>query len=98
MIDPPLIYAASNKEARANCKWIPPPKGWHKLNFDGMARGNLGIAGIGCIINDEEGRWVAKLASPLPPTSNNLAELEALEKGVQLCQKLGLSRISIEGD
>ena len=98
LINPPLVYAASSKEARANCKWTPPPLGWHKLNFDGAARGNLGSAGIGCIINDKDGRWVAKLASPLPPITNNVAELEALEKGLLLCHKLGLSRIFIEGD
>ena len=71
---------------------------WHKLNFDGAARGNLGIAGVGCILNDEKGRWVAKLAAPLPPVSNNMAELEALEKGLQLCHKLRLPKIHIEGD
>ena len=98
LINPPMVYAASNKEARANCKWDPPPPGWYKLNFDGAARGNPGIAGVGCIINDEDSRWIAKLASPLPPVSNNMAEFEALEKGLQLCLNLGLSKIVIEGD
>ena len=98
LINPPLVYAASNKEARENCKWTPPPPGWHKLNFDGAARGNPGIAGVGCILNDENGRWVAKLAAPLPPVSNNVAELEALEKGLQLSHKLNLCKIHIEGD
>ena len=98
LINPPLVYATSNREARAKCKWVPPPPGWHKLNFDGVARGNLGIASLGCIINDEDGRWVAKLASPLPSTSNNMEELEALERGVQLFHRLGLSKIFIEGD
>lgn len=46
LINPPLVYAASNKEAREKCKWAPPPLGWHKLNFDGVARGNPGIAGV----------------------------------------------------
>ena len=96
LINPPLVYA-SNKEARAKCKWVPPP-GWHNLNFDGAARGNPGRAGIGCIINNEAGHWIAKLASPLPPVTNNVAELEALEKGLKLCHKLGLSKIFIEGD
>ena len=98
LINPPLLYHTSNKEARASCKWTPPPPGWHKLNFDGAARGNPGVAGAGCIINDENGRWVAQLATPLPPLSNNVTELETLERGLQLCFKLGLSRIFIEGD
>ena len=98
LINPPLVYGASNKEARAKCRWAPPLPGWHKLNFDGAARGNPGIAGVGCIVNDEKGKWIAKLAAPLPPVSNNMAELEALEKGLRLCYKLRIHKIHIEGD
>ena len=98
IINPPCIYKKKNKEARANCKWTPPPSGWYKLNFDGAARGNPGIAGIGCIINDDCGNWVGKLAAPLPPTTNNLAELEAVDRGIQLCISLGVSKVVIEGD
>ena len=32
------------------------------------------------------------------PTSNNLAELEALKQGLQLCHNLKLSKVIIEGD
>ena len=32
------------------------------------------------------------------PTSNNLAEFEALEEGLKLCQKLRLSNIIIKGN
>ena len=98
MINLPLIYLKKSKEVRARCKWEPPPCGWFKLNFDRAARGNLGAAGIGCIINDDTGKWVAQKAMSIPPTSNNLAELEALDKGLQLCIDLGLSRVIIEGD
>ena len=98
LINPPYFYRKNNKEARAKCKWEPPPRGWFKLNFDGAARGNPGVAGIGCIVNDECGKWIGKLASPIPPTSNNLAELEAADRGLQLCISLGVPRVIIEGD
>ena len=98
LINPPLTYSKHNKEARKLCRWTPPPKGWIKLNFDGAARGNPGIAGLGVIINNEEGLWLAKKAAPIEPTSNNLAELRALEEGLLLCIKLGVSKIIIEGD
>jgi hypothetical protein len=55
LINLPLVYSKSSKMARKDCKWFPPPHGWHKLNFDGAARGNPGMAGIGCIINDDSG-------------------------------------------
>ena len=79
LINPPLVYIKKRKEDRANCRWSPPPTGWVKLNFDGAARGNPRIAGIGCIINNDFGQWLAKKAMAIRPTSNNLAELEALE-------------------
>ena len=47
LINPPLFYIKKSKEDRANCRWSPPPMGWAKLNFDGVAHGNPGIAGIG---------------------------------------------------
>ena len=34
----------------------------------------------------------------IQPVSNNLAELEALEKGLLLCHELGLTKVNIEGD
>ena len=56
------------------------------------------MAVIGCIVNDDFGKWVGKVASPLPPTLNNLAELEVLDKGLLLCINLGVSKVIIEGD
>ena len=59
---------------------------------------NLGVAGIRCIENDDCGKWIGKLASPLLPTSNNLAELEVLDKGLQLYINLGVTKVIIERD
>ena len=98
LINPPHMVSIKNSEARKNCRWLPPPPGWFKLNFDGASRANPGILGIGCIINDSDGTWIVKRAKPIPPTSNNLAELEAVSEGIKLCIKLGLSKIVIEGD
>ena len=75
-----------------------PPLGWVKLNFDGAAQGNPGVTGIGCIIHDENGTQIAKKASPLQPTSNNLAELKALHQGIKLCLQLNHTKVCIKGD
>ena len=72
--------------------------GWGKLNFDGAARGNPGIVGIGCIINNDSGQWLAKKTMAIRPTSKNLVELEALEAGLNLCLEVGISKVVIEGD
>ena len=98
LINPPLVYIKKSKEDRANCNWSPPPTGWAKLNFDGAARDNPGIAGIGCIINNDSRQWLAKKAMAIRPTSNNLAELEALEVCLNLCLEVGITKVVIEGD
>jgi hypothetical protein len=38
--------------------WTPPPFGFFKLNTDGSALGNLGIASVGDLIRDSDGRWI----------------------------------------
>lgn len=53
LINPPLLYLKNSKEARRNCRWVPPLNGWAKLNFDGAARCNPSAVSIGCIINDD---------------------------------------------
>lgn len=53
---------------------------------------------MGCCIHDWEGRIVASLPKPLGITSNNLAEVYALTKGLLLYRRLGLDSIEIEGD
>jgi len=37
----------------ANDFWHPPPKGYLKYNIDGVSKGNLGIAGYGGVLRDE---------------------------------------------
>ena len=98
LINPPMLYPKASQEARRNCKWSPPPRGWAKLNFDGAARGNPGMAGIGCIVNNDSGVWIAKKAKPIGPSSNNMAEFLALEEGLNICLQLGISKLIIEGD
>ena len=53
---------------------------------------------IRCIINNELGKWIAKRAISVEPTTNNLAELEALQEGLPICLDIGLTKIIIEGD
>ena len=56
------------------------------------------MVSIECIINDDSGKRIGKLASPLPPTSNNMAKLEALDKSILFCMNLGITKVIIQGD
>ncbi|GLJ28924.1 hypothetical protein SUGI_0570490 [Cryptomeria japonica] len=67
---------------RKNAKWSPPPPGWKKINFDGASRGNVGLSGIGAMVRDEEGSFVGAICGPSIIVSNNVAEITALEEGL----------------
>ncbi|XP_057830892.1 uncharacterized protein LOC131041717 [Cryptomeria japonica] len=78
--------------------WSPPNPGWIKLNFDGASRGNSGPLGIGYVIKYHTGAILGKMAKPIPPDKNNIAELKALQFGLIECIKHGLNNILVEGD
>ncbi|XP_057856261.1 uncharacterized protein LOC131065691 [Cryptomeria japonica] len=78
--------------------WSPPNPGWIKLNFDGASRGNPGPSSIGYIIRDHTGATLGKMAKPIPPNTNNIAEFKALQFGLRDCINHGFNNILVEGD
>lgn len=80
------------------CVWTRPEVGWHKLNFDGASRGNLGKIGIGYIIYHWDGSIKAKMAKPIGETTNNMAELEAVVEGLFLCMEIDVKKVVVEGE
>lgn len=97
---PPFIGKGSptNELSRKECKWIPPIKGWFKLNFDGASRGNLGRAGLGCCLHNSNGVEVAFMALLCGSCTNNVVEMQALDVGINLGILLNIKKIVIEGD
>ena len=61
----------------------PPPSGALKLNFDGSALGNPGLAGVGGVIRNEEGNTILSYSGPARICSINKAELLALKTGLR---------------
>lgn len=59
-----------------------------KLNTDGAARGNPGIAGAGGSLRDYRGQWIVGFAARLGICSNVAAELHALRMGLSLAWEL----------
>ena len=43
-------------------RWTPPPDGMYKINFDGAVFNDLSNSGVGVIIRDYRGDYVAALA------------------------------------
>eukprot|EP01018_Ginkgo_biloba_P006149 Gb_11812 [translate_table: standard] len=63
-LSPPKILLR-DKSNRESCRWIRPPEGWVKCNFDGATKGNLGLAGAGGLCRNAEGTLLGTFAKPL---------------------------------
>ncbi len=53
------------------------------IYVDGSARGNPGPAGIGVVIYDSNNKMINQIKRALSPTTNNIAEYEALICGLE---------------
>ena len=68
------------------------------VNVDGGARGNPGPAAIGIVIRDGEGNVLQDLGETIGEATNNVAEYEALIRGIELAKELGADQLQIHGD
>ena len=55
--------------------WEKPPHGWVKLNTDGAAEGNMGLAGCGDLLRDDHGNWIAGFVRRIGTSTSFVAEL-----------------------
>lgn len=60
--------------------WKPPPYGLLKVNIDGAAKGNPGLASFGGAIRDDQGQIQEIFHGHLRKATNNMAELMELEQ------------------
>ncbi|XP_042515339.1 uncharacterized protein LOC122089706 [Macadamia integrifolia] len=78
--------------------WCKPMMGWAKLNVGGSSIGNLGRAGAGGIICDNNGVVVGSFKVFLEIQTNYFAEFKALIEGIQMAKDLEVSSLWIESD
>jgi ribonuclease HI len=72
--------------------------GWYTAHCDGGARGNPGPAGFGAVIEDPEGKVVARLSEYLGKQTNNYAEYSGLLAVLDWALKHGAKRLSVVSD
>lgn len=94
------IHAAMLKPAKGPkhvdlIAWHPPTH-TVKLNTDGAARGNPGIAGEGGVIRNSEGDWLVGFIAHLGVCSNMEDELHALRLALSLAWQEGYRSIICE--
>jgi ribonuclease HI len=86
------------RSKRQEAKWIRPPEGWHKANFDGVAKGILGQAGCGGIIRNRFGVGVAAIFFPLGHQTNHFAKASAALHVIRVAENIGVRNLWLEGD
>jgi ribonuclease HI len=68
------------------------------IHADGASRGNPGPAAIGVVIEDEQGRVVARISKAIGIATNNRAEYLALIAGLKEALKLGAESAELKMD
>jgi probable phosphoglycerate mutase len=72
--------------------------GWLTAHCDGGSRGNPGPAGYGAVIEDAQGRVVARLSEFLGRRTNNYAEYAGLLAVLQWAIENGAKRLRVVSD
>ncbi|HTW12880.1 MAG TPA: ribonuclease HI family protein [Solirubrobacteraceae bacterium] len=68
------------------------------LHVDGGARGNPGPAAIGVVFSTPEGEQVDELAQTIGVATNNVAEYQALLRGLERATALGAREVQVIND
>ncbi len=68
------------------------------IHADGASRGNPGPSAIGVVIENEQGRVVARISKSIGITTNNRAEYLALIAGLKEALKLGAESADLKMD
>lgn len=72
--------------------------GWFVAHCDGGSRGNPGPAGFGAVVEDPQGRVVARLSEYLGKQTNNYAEYSGLLAVLKWANENGARRLRVISD
>ncbi|GLJ21099.1 hypothetical protein SUGI_0385530 [Cryptomeria japonica] len=89
--EPQTYVPPAKRSDKKAIRWKAPPRDWTKVNFDSANKGNPSESGIGAIIQDEKGNILQGLFGGIGVAMNNEAKIHALEAGLRLCIRQGLS-------
>jgi ribonuclease HI len=68
------------------------------VHVDGGARGNPGPAAIGVVVASEDGEVLRELGERIGPATNNVAEYQALLRGIEVARELGANEVEFVND
>lgn len=80
-------------------RWIKPPEGTMKINWDAAVDSSNGKIGMGIIARDHVGRVIAMACGSSQYICNSgMAEAMAAREAIELCNSLGVQNFILEGD
>jgi ribonuclease HI len=65
---------------------------------DGASLGNPGLAAIGAVMKDEQGRLIARISQPIGRATNNQAEYRAIIAALEKAVSLGAEEVILNSD
>ncbi|KAL3524922.1 hypothetical protein ACH5RR_013294 [Cinchona calisaya] len=99
------LYRSANSRSnmtpvvRPAISWLPPPCGKFKLNFDAAIFNDLKCCGVGVVIRDYIGIFLAAMAEKIQfVVEADLAEMLTARSAVEFGVELNLSGFLLEGD
>ena len=94
-----LKHPPKTQRIAARTRWLPPPEGLYKANFDAAFFGNSSTTGIGVVVRDSKGEIIAALSQKiLEPHSVDAAKALASCRAVVFAKELCLLSVIVEGD
>ncbi|KAL0017569.1 hypothetical protein SO802_004638 [Lithocarpus litseifolius] len=80
-------------------KWSPPQLPFYKVNVNGAVFGKQKEAGVGVVIRDHEGNFIAGLSKKFKaPSGATEVEAKAFETGITFAKEVGIQDFVLEGD
>ncbi|XP_026416488.1 uncharacterized protein LOC113311918 [Papaver somniferum] len=92
-----LYRECSKNKQEMFISWKPLAAPYIKLNSDGVAS-SLAGAGVGGVMRDSEGQFLACFANHIYRNGNIVAEIQAIRQGLLLAIQLGYSFVEVESD
>ncbi|KAL4325308.1 hypothetical protein GQ457_11G022240 [Hibiscus cannabinus] len=89
---------ASNVRPRAGMCWLPPPRGWVKVNVDGAVGDSPIMSASGGVIRDEAGEWLLGFAHSIGSCSILCAELWTAFDSPLFAWQRGFRKVILELD
>ena len=80
------------------CTWTPLDKGFFKIGFDGIRKGNPDTVGYGGVSRDQNRKIIRFYVRLMGTNSNNVAKMFAMLKGILIAKHVQFNKIEVKQD